>query len=116
MLFIKITLNNKKVLLLIDTGASKSLLDINKSKKYNFNYLKFKEERFFGIGGFQEIYIVYDYKIDEYFIRFLGTDLSKIIPILNKDDNDIIGVVGSDFFNDNKVVIDYNLMKMYIME
>lgn len=114
MLFLNVTLNGKKAMLLIDTGSSKSLLDINKENKYNFKHTNFKFDKFVGIGGVQDIYIVYDYKFDRFMIPMVGTTLEEITPYFFSDGIEIVGIIGSDFLNDNDAKIDYENYILYI--
>jgi hypothetical protein len=114
MLFVNVTLNDKTCLLLIDTGASRSLLNINKCNKYGFGYIKSEKINYIGIGGVQDIYVIYDYKIDDFFISMLGADLEDVTRYFNEDNIDIIGIMGSDFLNDNNAIIDYQNLKLYV--
>jgi len=111
--FIQITLNNKKALLLIDTGASKSLLDISQAKKFDFEYYLIAKDHYIGIGGEQDIFAIYKYNISELFIPFLGTNLNNINTYFKKDNTPIIGVIGADFMEKFKTKIDFETNKMY---
>jgi hypothetical protein len=116
MLLMEVVLNGKKAFLLIDTGASKSLLDINKSSKYNFSYNKLNIEKYIGIGGIQDMYTIYNYKIDNFFIPMIGTDLSEIAPFFNYDGIYIVGIIGSDFLNNRNAIIDYKNNKLLLIK
>lgn len=105
--FINVTLNGKKTRLLLDTGASKSLLDISQAEEFEFSYIQFSKRQYVGLGGLQDIYVVFDYKIDEVYISFLGTDLSEVTPYFVKEGIDIAGVLGSDFLEKHNVKIDF---------
>lgn len=111
---INVTLNGKKTKLLIDTGATKSLLDISKSKQFNFEYSLFNRNKYIGLGGLTDIYVVYNYTIDSFFIPFLGSDLEEINNYFNKDGNKIVGIIGSDFLLKNGAIIDYTTNKLYL--
>ena len=113
MLFIQITLNNKKAYLLIDTGASKSLLDITQAEKYNFKYNLLVKDKYIGIGGKQDIFTIYNYKINELFIPFFGADISNINEYFIKDNIPIIGILGCDFLEKYKTKIDFETNKLY---
>lgn len=116
LLFTKVTFNGVKCWLLIDSGASKSLLDINKTEKYKFSYIPIKDttRKYIGLGGITDIYIVFDYKIDEYHVTFLGTDLYYVNKYLNKKNIDIIGIIGGDFLSNHNAYIDYKKKTLYI--
>ena len=111
--FIKITLNNKKAYLLIDTGASKSLLDISQANDFNFNYYLIAKDRYIGIGGEQDIFAIYNYNINELFIPFLGTNLNDVNTYFKKDGIPIVGVLGADFMEKYKTKIDFDTNKIY---
>lgn len=112
--FIDITLNDINGKLLIDTGASKSLLDISKAEKYKFNYILISKDKYVGIGGLQDIYVVYNVEITQSFIEFLGTDLSEIQKYFIKDGISIIGILGVDYLEKHNCIIDFKKNKLYI--
>lgn len=106
--FVQITLNGIKTNLLLDTGASKTILDVNKAEKFNFKCILLNENQYIGIGGKTDLYVVYNYKVDELFIPFLGTDLSEITEYFSDGDIEIVGILGSDFIERYKVIIDFH--------
>lgn len=114
LLFIQLTLNNKSSLFLIDTGSSKSFLDINKIEKYKFGYINKPIEKYVGIGGLQSIYTVYEYKITEMHIPFLGINLEELNPYFKKDNLTIVGLIGSDYLVFRNAIIDYENSKLYL--
>lgn len=113
MLFVNVILNGLPAKLLIDTGASKSLLDITKANEYGFEYSLLIKDQYIGLGGFQDMHIVYDYHIEEFFTPFLGTDLSEITSYFMDEGINIVGVLGSDFLDTHKVIIDFRKNLMY---
>jgi len=115
MLFTTIKLNGKDALFLIDTGASKSLLDINKAEEYKFKYILFSRTSYIGIGGNQDVYSAYDYKMDKFYVYVLATDLSEITPYFSKNNLHIVGIIGSDFFSSHRAFIDYDNLKIYYL-
>lgn len=112
--FVDITLNGIKTKLLIDTGASKSLLDISQAETYGFEFIFLSKNQYVGLGGLQDIYTIYDYKVEEFYIAFLGADLSEVQTYFVKDGIHIVGVLGSDFLEKHKVSIDFSTNKLYI--
>lgn len=112
--FVDVTINGIKTKILIDTGANKSLLDISQAKTYGFNYMLFSKDNYIGLGGLVDIYVVTDYKVAEFFISFLGSDLSEIQTYFIKDGITIIGILGSDFLEQNKAYIDFQANKLYL--
>ena len=107
LMFIDVTVNGKPARLLIDTGASKSLIDITQNEKYEFSYLDFPQQRYIGLGGLKDVYVVFDYKIEPMFVSFLGADLTELMGYFNDDEIFILGILGSNFFDQHNAVIDY---------
>jgi|GEM_PF-617519 len=112
--FVEITLNGIKSKLLLDTGASKSLLDISQAEVYGFNYTLLSKNQYVGLGGLLDVYITYDYKVVEFFIPFLGADLSEIQNYFKKDGIFIVGVLGSDFLESKMASINFETNKLYL--
>jgi len=112
--FIKVTFNNKSTMLLLDTGASKSLLDISQAEEYAFSYRKFSELQYIGLGGLTDIHNVYDYRIQEIHIIFLGADLKEITDYFKKENIEIVGILGSDFIKMYNVIVDFKNNIMYV--
>ena len=111
--FVNIKINGKPGKLLVDTGASKSLLDISKSEEYGFSYLLLGEQ-YVGLGGVTDIYVIYDYRIEGPWVTFLGADLSHIQEYFTRDDIHIVGILGVDFLESNNCRIDFTKNKLYI--
>jgi len=112
--FLNITLNGKNAKLLVDTGASKSLLDITQAEDYGFEYILLSKDQYVGLGGLVDIYVTYECEIEEFFIPFLGSDLSGIQNYFIKDGIHIVGILGSDFLEMNRATIDFSAHKMYM--
>ena len=112
--FVEVTINGIKTKLLVDTGASKSILDISQAKTYGFNYMFLNKNNYIGLGGLVDIYIVYDYKVEEFFIPFVGSDLSEIQEFFIKDNIHISGILGTDFLEQHKANIDFEANKLYL--
>jgi hypothetical protein len=112
--FINITLNGIKSKLLIDTGASKSLLDISQADAYGFKYVLLGENKYVGLGGEQDIYVIYELEVEEFFIPFLGSNLNGVQNYFKNDGIQIIGVLGSDFLEKHGTTIDFKTNKLYL--
>jgi hypothetical protein len=106
-MFLTLTLNGKPAMFIIDSGSSKSLLDVSKAKKFNFNFIEFGSEKYAGIGGLSQIYMVYDYKIDEISTSLLGVNIAKIGSLFNTNGSEIVGILGADFLSDNEVILNF---------
>ena len=112
--FVEIKVNGKEGKLLVDTGASKSLLDIGKAEEYGFKYLLLSEKQYVGIGGVTDIYVIYDYKIEGPWVTFLGADLIEIQEFFDDDRINIIGILGVDFLENNNCILDLSKNKLYL--
>jgi len=111
--FITVVVNGHQLKLLIDTGASKSILDISQSEKYGFSYIMLSKDQYVGIGGVQDIYVVYDYKIDRIFVSFLGADLSEVRGWFENSGVSVDGILGSDFLQRHNCKIDFKKNILY---
>ena len=114
LLFVQLVLNDKPTLFLIDSGASKSFLDINKAEYYKFTHTNKPIEEIVGIGGLQNIYMVSDYKIKGLYINFLGINLEELSPYFKKDNLKIAGLIGSDYLLLRSAIIDYENSRLYL--
>ena len=112
--FVKVTFNDKPAMLLFDTGASKSLLDISQAEEYGFEYAKYSDRQYIGLGGLTDIHNVYGYKIKELWISFLGADLTEIRDYFEKENMHIIGIIGSDFIKIYNVSADFKNNILYL--
>lgn len=101
-----VTINGKKAKLLLDTGASASLIDSNLAEKYGFSVYNLIEMDVNGIGGSQKLYhtkgVEVYYLGQPMYVRFKSTDLKNIRLQLG-----IVGVVGTDYLQQHEMVIDY---------
>lgn len=110
--FINISLNGIKTKLLIDTGASKSLLDINKAEEFGFSYTLLSKNQYVGLGGLLDIYVVYDYVMDGPHITFLGADLGDVQKYFTDNGIYVVGIMGSDFLERNRASINFKTNKL----
>jgi hypothetical protein len=104
--FLQMTINNKPALFIIDSGSSKSIIDVSKDSVYNFSYIEFGDQQYAGIGGNSQIYMVYNYIIVETQNAFLGVNIGKMLSFF-KTDIPIVGILGSDFLFNSKAVLNY---------
>lgn len=116
MLFLRTTINGHRTKLLLDTGASHSILDINQAEEFEFSYLNVEltERRYVGLGGVQEMYIVFDYIMKGNHISFLGADLGEVAEYMSKDGIKMVGIIGGDFLNEHDAIIDFKKRKLYL--
>lgn len=108
---VTLSINDKKVRLLLDTGANSNILDESLENKLKFKTYE-SDIIFNGIGGQQKSKIVKNiivkYKDSIIKIKFKASDLTNIRKVIYID-----GIIGSEFFNQNNIVIDYKNNKMY---
>ncbi len=112
--FVMVKIKGKDALMLLDTGSSSSLIDINQLRSYGLTSMIISNASFSGIGGstqMSDVTNVNSIQIGkkEYAVNFLAADLRSVRTlILNGVDVSITGILGSDFFEYHKVMIDYN--------
>jgi hypothetical protein len=112
--FVVVKIKGKDALLLLDTGSSSSLIDISQLKNYGLTSMIISNASFSGIGGSTQMSDVTNINsiqigTKEYAANFLAADLRSVRTlILNGVDVNITGILGSDFFEYHKVMIDYN--------
>lgn len=108
---VKKEIEGKDYMFIVDSGASMSIID---STFYNNNsqLFEFKEEVdliFTGISIKRELTSsLILTKIDNKITLFAVSDISSMRNSFNEYDYDIIGILGSDYLNKNKLIIDYN--------
>jgi hypothetical protein len=113
--FVEVEINGKPAYFLLDTGSGSSVIDINQFEKYEIEAVPLSNMTFRGIGGtsnnkVQKITNVSVVTINKknYTVNFLATDLHTIISsIASGVKLNILGIIGSDFFEYHKVIIDY---------
>ena len=105
LLFLEVTINDKKANLLLDTGANLSALDSSNSKKYGYSVEEDMLSSIAGIGGTASGIIVTDAKV-------LYDGKLKIEPEfkalkLKNIHHKIDGILGSDYLIKNSATVDY---------
>lgn len=118
-LLIEVKINNLTQVLVLDTGASKSVLDLSWSQEYITKKVQLEDETSVGNGGDQlssysidiDLLEVGDLRIENYSIALL--DLSHVKKSYEKLSlPNIIGVLGSDILKAYNAVIDYKNLKI----
>lgn len=109
---IKAKLNNKHCYLMIDTGASISILDITQSKKYNFKLTSVSNE-VLGLGGKTNYYDLDNVNIEldslQLETSFKGGNLNYLVRTIRINSGyNIVGIIGSDVFKTHEFKIDYS--------
>lgn len=117
--FVKLNVNNKKALFLLDTGAGMSLIDYSQAAKYGFRLGDASNTiAVTGIGGTNSIFTVRD--IEVYYqdsranIKLYGSDMRKLNEALGKQHIHILGILGSDFLAGNNAQIDFETMTLVL--
>lgn len=108
---IKASLNNKPCYLMVDTGASISILDITQTKSYNFKVFNVANE-VLGIGGKSKYFGLSNVNVQLDSINlsdsFHGGDLSFLVKTIELNSGfKIVGIIGSDVFKAQGFKIDY---------
>ena len=110
---VRLEINDKEGLFLIDTGAAYSLLDMNIRRKYKFRIWKGNDKARGVGGGVVKIYRTNVKAIKSKYgylkVNFRSVDLGII-----KSRYGVIGVLGSDFFIWNNMVIDFKKMQIIL--
>ncbi len=120
MLFLDLTVNNKKARFIIDTGASVSLVDYEQAEDYGFQYFKNRNVgKINGIGGVTDLRMVTKLKVAAFgceskFIPFYGSNLKYLNDHLASQYTKVLGVLGSDFLARSGAVIDYQQRKLIL--
>ena len=105
--------NNVSGKFLIDTGASYSCIDINKSKKFKLNFEKSKEIASSATNEIKETFIskknsLYLDEWSNYNFEIILFDMKYVIEtMLEKESIEIDGIIGSDILIKNDCCIDF---------
>ena len=119
-IIIDAAVNNIDGKFLIDTGASNSCVDLNKSEKFNLNYGKSDEQASSATDEIKETYISKKNSllIGEHHINDLDIILFNmkhvIKSLLNKDEVEIDGIIGADILIKHNCSVDYEENKLVI--
>jgi len=111
--FIEATINGKRVIFLLDSGAGTTVLDKEQLLELNLLSVPLSEDGINGIGGTNTVYRVTNFSDIEingkkYPIKAQASNLSNIVTIISDAAKiKIVGILGSDFFNQNEVIFDY---------
>ena len=98
-----------------EPGTRPELLKIMVTERLHWEAVigKLSKDQYVGIGGVQDIYVVYDYKIDRIFVSFLGADLSEVRGWFEKSGVRVDGILGSDFLERHNCKIDFTKNILY---
>lgn len=111
---ITVDINGKYVKLLVDTGSTQNILDINSKQKLGFTTQK-THFSIGGIGGNRELETVQNttvkYKGSILKIDFIAIDLSNVTASIG-----IQGIIGSGFLEENGYTIDFVNNKLIIKD
>jgi len=119
--FVEFEVNGKKARFIIDTGASISLIDKEQIEEYGIEYYPdHGEGRIHGLGGDNTfnvtslIFLSYDelFNVNH---RFYSSDISVLKGFLSQKKIDILGILGTDFFLNHGVIIDYSQERLVIL-
>ena len=112
--------NNVNGKFLIDTGASNSCIDLNKSEKFKLNFEKSDEQASSATDKIKDTYISKKnlLLIDNYYINDFDVILFNmkhvIKSLLDKDEIEIDGIIGADILIKYNCCIDFKENKLVI--
>lgn len=114
---VKSQVGNQTAYFIIDTGANTSLIDSDYYRTHQelFVFSHTVDVQYHGIGGSTEEMTV-DVVIGELSIGdviFMESDLSSVRRQLQIEGYNIIGIIGSDFFERTLSIIDYGNRALY---
>ena len=118
-LIVAVKINGKSANMLVDTGASMSLVDDNQSGKYGYERRNKLSGTITGVGGEQsDVWHVKDIDVKLQGLpvyQFLMTDLSGVASSIQEETGiDIAGIIGLPQIKDleMKIDADNNLIKL----
>lgn len=104
---IKTTVNGKGAKFIVDTGAEISIIDSSLRKHYGFRIKESDSTPGVGLGGESSILgvsnCVLKYNDTIMPVRFKTADLTLLRWSIG-----VVGVIGSDYLKNNKLIIDYS--------
>lgn len=118
LIIVNAQVNGNSGYFIVDTGASVSVIDSRKDRKYGFDLFMSKDDRMSGFSGKTKLYRTSQIKLKlkglkiESPYRFVACDLSDVNQSV-KDVN-IVGILGADFLINYKAMIDYSNNKIHL--
>lgn len=117
---INVNINNKEVPMLVDTGSSLGIIDINKQKELGFKLTSKIPGTISGIGGESDssAYNIKDCIVDIAGVKlyqFISTDISSVVEsIKNSTGIEIYGIIGFTQIDmaEMKIDIDNKVIKI----
>lgn len=110
---VEVEINGKKAVMLVDTGSSTGLIDINQMDEYGFSLMAKTDMMISTIGGKR----CESYRVRDLWVRlegiaiyqFLATDISIISESIHKKTGyRISGIIGYDQIKNAEIKIDAN--------
>ena len=119
-IIINAVVNNINGIFLIDTGASNSCIDLNKSGKFKLNYRKSDEQASSATAEIKETYIskknsllINEYSINDFDIILFNMK-HVIESLFDKDEIEIDGIIGADILIKYNCSVDYKINTLVI--
>jgi hypothetical protein len=115
---ITFTVGDSKYNFVLDSGASRSIINLESLEKIPHGELEESDCYFYGIDGKMKegdaatISLIYNDK--EIKNKFIVNDLSSIVQNLKQETGvNITGILGNDFMQKNKYILDFNKLVAY---
>ena len=111
--------NNKKwINMLLDTGSTNSIIDTNKLPELEYENIEGGKSNVFGLDGKSRsggcVILPFQYKHDVYSIECMSMDMSSTFNRMKQEHGIVIhGILGTDFLEKYKYVLDFNEMVAY---
>jgi len=103
---LRVNINGLNGFLLVDTGASTSILDSSVVNIYKFKVYRFIDMEVSGIGGAIGMYYTADvdlkYNDESMNVNFKSSNLRNV-----RNNLGVIGILGSDYLIKNEIIVDY---------
>ncbi len=113
------TIGDKSYNFIVDSGANISLID---STWYSnntdlFSYEGTNEIWITGVSGITKANtVIISTKVDSNLMYFATSDLTSVIKALREQKIEVIGLLGSEYLQHNKLILDYNKKALYSVE
>lgn len=118
----RVHINDKEFRMVVDTGASITVFNIDKASEISKNNIENNEQKIttFGSGNIKSKYVIIDeMRIGEIVIKNYKTiliDMEQFNHFYRSNDMPTIdGIIGGDILSEHQAIIDYNKREMILV-